>query len=145
MRLVEPTFALEVPPGWEIRRDEERLYLVAVEPAGVLCCTAEVVEDSAELPNLSRMLAGFLTRTGHAVATDELLRISNVPGAGGFCWQYFEEGTFHRFWIFGNHSAWLFWTFSSATADLEHFHPLLEGLLKSLSMHDLSEASGSSR
>lgn len=145
MRLVEPTFSLEVPDSWEIRRDEERLYLVALEPAGVLCSTAEVVEDSSELPNLSRMLAGFLTRTGRSVATDELLRISNVPGAAGFCWQYFEEGVFHRFWIFGNHSAWIFWTFSSATAALDHFHPLLEDLVKSLSMPDLNEASGSFR
>lgn len=134
MRLVEPTFSLDLPEGWEVRRDEERLYLVSERPAGVLCCTAEEVRDSAELPNLSRMLAGFLTRTGHAVATDELLRISNVPGAAGFCWQYFEDGTFHRLWVFGNHASWLFWSFSSASSDLDHFHPLLEGLLKSLSL-----------
>jgi hypothetical protein len=80
------------------------------------------------------MLAGFLTRTGHPVATDELLRISNVPGAGGFCWQYFEEGTFHRIWVFGNSLSWLMWTFTCAGADMDHFHPLLQGLVKSLSL-----------
>ncbi len=138
MRLSEPTFALEIPEGWSIKRDEERIYLVSESPVGVLCCTPETVTDGSELPNLSRMLAGFLTRTGHAVATDELLRISNVPGAAGFCWQYFEDGTFHRVWIFGNHTSWMFWSFTSAVADLDHFHPLLEGLLKSLSLveHD---------
>ncbi len=140
MKLSEPTFALEIPTDWSLRRDEGRIYLVSEKPAGVLCCTCETVTDSSELPNLSRMLAGFLTRTGHPVATDELLRISNVPGAAGFCWQYFEDGTFHRVWIFGNHSCWLFWTFTSASGDLDHFHPLLEALLKSLSLveHDSS-------
>lgn len=134
MRLEEPTFSLELAPGWKVRRDDECLYLISEEPAGVLCCTAERVVDRAELPNLSRMLAGFLTRTGHSVATDELLAISSVPGAVGFCWQYFEDGKFHRFWIFGNEATWLFWTFTSRTADLDHFHPLLEQLLKSLTL-----------
>lgn len=135
-RLEEETFSLTLPDGWMVRRDEERLFLVSKAPPGVLCCTAEFVDDPSELPNLSRMLAGFLTRTGHAVATDELLRISNVPGAAGFCWQYFEDGTFHRIWIFGNRLSWLLWTFSSFSADLDHFHPLLEGVLKSLVLVD---------
>lgn len=130
--LQEETFSLTLPDGWAVRRDEERVYLVSSQPPGVLCCTAQPVEQAEQLPNLSRMLAGFLTRTGHPVATDELLRISNVAGGTGFCWQYFEEGTFHRIWIFGNHFSWLLWTFTSATADLDHFHPLLEGMIKSL-------------
>lgn len=133
-RLVEETFALTVPEGWAVRRDDERVFLVSERPPGVLCCTPQVVDDPDRLPNLARMLAGFLTRTGHPVATDELLRISNVPGASGYCWQYFEGGSFHRIWIFGNHASWLLWTFSSATSDLDHFHPQLEGLLKSLSL-----------
>ncbi len=133
-RLEEETFRLTVPDDWVVRRDEERVYLISERPAGVLCCTPQVVSNPDELPNLSRMLAGFLTRTGHPVATDELLRISNVPGAAGFCWQYFEDGKFQRIWIFGNASCWVLWTFTSATSDLDHFHPLLEGMLKSLSL-----------
>jgi hypothetical protein len=130
----EETFSVTLPPGWAVRRDEERVYLVSAQPPGVLCCTSQRVEVADDLPNLSRMLAGFLTRTGHPVATDELMRISNVPGAAGFCWQYFEDGNFHRIWIFGNHACWLLWTFTSATSDLDHFHPLLERLLKTLAL-----------
>lgn len=133
-RLEESTFSVTVPDEWSVRRDEERVYLVSASPPGVLCCTPQRVDDPDRLPNLARMLAGFLTRTGHPVATDELLRISNVPGASGYCWQYFDSGSFHRIWIFGNKASWLLWTFSSSSADLDHFHPLLEGMLKSLSL-----------
>lgn len=128
----EETFSLELPDGWLVRRDDDRIYLISPEPPGVLCCTSEWVEDAEELPNLSRMLAGFLTRTGHPVATDELLRISNIGGGEGFCWQYFEGSTFHRLWIFGNQACWLLWTFSSQTSDLDHFHPVLERMQKTL-------------
>ncbi len=133
-RLEEATFSVAVPEGWRVHRDEDGLFLISDQPAGVLCCTSELVQDAEELPNLSRMLAGFLTRTGHPVATDELLRISNVPGAAGFCWQYFEDGKFHRIWIFGNQRCWLLWTFTSAGDDMDHFHPQLEGMLKTLAL-----------
>lgn len=133
-KLEQPTFSLEVPAGWEVRHEEEQVFLISRTPPGVLCCTAQTVENSEELPNLSRMLAGFLTRSGHPVATDELLRLSNIPNAVAFCWQYFEQGTFHRVWIFGNRRSWLLWTFSSAGTDMDHFHPLLEDLQKSLAL-----------
>lgn len=132
----EEIFSLRLPAGWAVRRDEERVYFISPAPPGVLCCTPERVEDPSQLPNLSRMLAGFLTRTGHPVATDELLRITGVPGAVGFCWQYFEDGTFHRVWVFGNQVSWMLWTFSCGSADFEHFHPILEGLQKSLALSE---------
>jgi hypothetical protein len=135
-QLREDTFAVTLPAGWEVRRDEECVYLVSPAPAGVLCSTAKRVESLEELPNLSRMLAGFLTRTGHPVATDELLRLSNISGGQGFCWQYFENGVFHRLWIFGNRASWLLWTFSCSASDVDHFHPLLEALLKTLSLDE---------
>lgn len=131
-RFCQETFSLELPEGWTVRQDEECTYLVSPDPPGVLCCTPQTVEKSEELPNLSRMLAGFLTRTGHPVATDDLLRLSNVPGAQGFCWQYFEDMAFHRLWIFGNTASWLLLTFSCATVDVDHFHPILEKLQKTL-------------
>lgn len=130
----EETFAVTLPEGWSVRHDEECVYFVCQTPPGVLCSTASRVENSDELPNLSRMLAGFLTRTGRPVATDELLRLSNVSGADGFCWQYFEDGVFHRIWVFGNRQSWLLWTFSCAREDVDRFHPLLEGLVRSLSL-----------
>ena len=68
-KLEQPTFSLEVPAGWEVRHEEEQVFLISRTPPGVLCCTAQTVENSEELPNLSRMLAGFLTRSGHPVAT----------------------------------------------------------------------------
>lgn len=128
------TFTLTVPLEWTIRRDEDRVYFVSAHPPGVLCCTPEKVSEAQELPNLARMLAGFLTRTGHPVATDELLRITNVVGASGYCWQYFENGMFHRLWVFGNEVSWLLLTFSSSSADYDAFHAVLETIVKSLSL-----------
>ncbi len=130
------TFRLQVPPEWTVRGDDDRVYFVSTEPPGVLCCTAQRVQDAEELPNLSRMLAGFLTRSGHPVATDDLLVISGNITARGFCWQYFEDGSFCRIWIFGNQTSWLLITFNSAVEHLDDFHPVLEQVLKTLVLVD---------
>ena len=111
--LEEKTFSLTLPDSFEVHRDGDRLQCVSREPAGVLFLTPEEVENPEELPNLSRMLAGFLTRSGHPVATDELLRVSSVPKAHGFSWQYVEESKYHRLWLFGNRSCWLLVTLSA--------------------------------
>lgn len=133
--LVADTFSLTLPQGWTKRDDEGRVYGLSTEPPGVLCCTASPVENSEELPNLSRMLAGFLTRSGHPVATDELLRVSKVAHAHGFCWQYSEEGNFTRLWMFGNRESWLLMTFTAPEQHVAHFHPLLDQIVESLTLH----------
>lgn len=132
--LKEELFSLSMPALWTLRRDEGCLYLVSTTPPGVLCSTSERVADTEELPNLSRMLAGFLTRTGHTVAPNELLILSNIPGAAGFCWQYVQDQVFYRYWIFGNAKCWVFWNFTSAAADMESFHPVLEQIVRSLKL-----------
>lgn len=130
----EPTFQMELPSDWVVRRDEERIYAVCPQPPGVLCCTPQEVEDSEEFPNLSRMLAGFLTRSGHPVATDELLRITGVAHAHGFCWQYVEDDTFHRIWIFGNARSWLLLTFTCPAPHQGDFSETLNELIRGLSL-----------
>lgn len=102
------------------------------EPAGVLLLTPERVENSDELPNLSRMLAGFLTRSGHPVATDELLPISSVPNAHGFSWQYLDDGTYHRLWLFGNEFSWLLVTFLCPQPNQQSFHDTLREIIASI-------------
>lgn len=130
--LEEPTFTLELPETFELHRDEEGLQCVCREPAAVLSLTPQVVEDSDSLPNLSRMLAGFLTRMGHPVATDELLRITSVPQALGFSWQYVEDEKYFRFWLFGNQFSWLLVTFTCQEHHQAKFHEVLTTCLKTL-------------
>lgn len=132
--LASETFQLSLPQGWTQRSDEECLYGVCTDPPGVLCCTPSLVEDSDQLPNLSRMLAGFLTRSGHPVATDELLRVSGVANAHGFCWQYVENERFHRIWVFGNQVSWLLLTFTSGAEAQSTFHPLLNEMIATLAL-----------
>lgn len=130
--LVEEAFRLVLPEGFSVLRDEERINCVSREPAGVLVITSEMVEDPDELPSLSRMLAGFLTQSGHPVATDELLQISSVPGAYGFGWQYSESETYHRFWLFGNKVCWVLLSFLCPLSNQVHFQEPLSALVGSL-------------
>ena len=130
--LRELTYSLVLPPGFQPNRDDEGLHCVCTAPPGILCFTAESVEDKDSLPNLSRMLAGYLTRMGHPVATDELLKVSSVPGAYGFCWQYVEKQKFQRFWIFGNEKSWLFITFVSSEEDKDKLHEPLQQMVKTI-------------
>ena len=130
--LDEPTFSLELPELFEIHREEDGLQCVCREPAAVLSLSPEVVEDSDSLPNLSRMLASFLTRMGHPVATDELLRVTSVPQAIGFSWQYMEDGKYLRFWLFGNQFSFLLVTFVCLEQNRGHFQETLSTCLKTL-------------
>jgi len=130
--LVEKTFLLEVPDSFQTIREGDSLQCVSREPAGVIVLTSEEVTDTDSLPSLSRMLAGFLTRSGHPVATDELLRVSSVPGCHGFSWQYCEGGNYHRFWLFGNESAWLLLTFVCPEAERASFQDVLSEVVNSI-------------
>ena len=131
-QLDEKTFSLDLPDSFEIHRDGPRLQCVSREPVGVLSLTPEEVEDADELPNLSRMLAGFLTRSGHPVTTDELLRVSSVPEAHGFSWQYVEDSKYHRLWLFGNKHCWLLVTFICPHEAVAEFHESLQDLVKTI-------------
>lgn len=131
-RLREPTFEVELPAGFSVVRDGERINCVSREPVGVVVLTTEIVEDPDELPSLSRMLAGFLTRSGHPVATDELLAISTVPDAYGFSWQYVEDTVYHRLWIFGNEYCWLLLSFLCPRENQVFFQDRLADLVSSL-------------
>ena len=111
------------------------MHCVSRQPPGVINLTSEAVTERESLPNLSRMLAGFLTRTGHPVATDELLRVSDVPGAPGFSWQYTEEGTYHRLWLFGNLASWLLIHFVCPKEHYSEFHQSLTDSIKTLRLH----------
>ncbi|HIB68990.1 MAG TPA: hypothetical protein EYO33_28860 [Phycisphaerales bacterium] len=134
--LDEKLFSIALPDSFEIHRDGERLQCVSREPVGVLSLTPEEVENADELPNLSRMLAGFLTRSGHPVATDELLRVSSVSGAHGFSWQYTEDSKYHRLWLFGNKFCWLLVTFICPQDGVNEFHERLQELVKTIRLKD---------
>lgn len=128
----EPGFAVDLPDGWRVEADLERYYAISTEPPGLLCITPELVKDMKSLPNLSRMLAGYLTRTGQPVASDELRQLNGIPGAQGFWWQYSDRQTVHRLWIVGNETRWILMTFTTAEENMGYFHPLLQECLNSL-------------
>ncbi|MCA9794765.1 MAG: hypothetical protein KC910_23315 [Candidatus Eremiobacteraeota bacterium] len=125
-------FELSLPSDWRWVADETGGSAVSAQPPGVLHLSAEAVEDPAELPNLSRMLAAFLTRTGRPVATDDLLRVPLV-GAEGFSWQYIEDQKrAWRVWIFGNRTVWVFASFNCALEDAPVHQGSVDGLVHSL-------------
>ncbi len=103
-------FSLAVPEGWQFFADDHGGSLITPCQTAVLHIHSEGVSDPAELPNLTRMLAGFLTLHHKPVATDELLSI-RVPGALCFAYQYAESERAVRLWILGNEKAWAFLNF----------------------------------
>ncbi|MBX3167834.1 MAG: hypothetical protein KF760_10500 [Candidatus Eremiobacteraeota bacterium] len=103
-------FSLAVPEGWQFFADDQGGSLITPCQTAVLHIHSEAVSDPAELPNLTRMLAGFLTLHHKPVATDELLPIK-VAGALCFAYQYAELERVVRVWILGNEKAWAFLNF----------------------------------
>ncbi len=112
-------FQIEFPEDWTFYADEHGGGLVSPCRKAVLHFYAEAVHDAAELPNLSRMLAGFLTQHHRPVATDDLRQIK-LPGALAFSWQFLDslQNRAVRVWIIGNEKAWAFANFHSPL-DLE--------------------------
>lgn len=133
-KIQEPNFSLELPASFLLRRDGEHLNCVCSEPPGVLTIIDEVVENPDDLPNLSRMLAGFLTRNGHPVATDELLPVRCAEDAQGFSWQYVEDDKYFRFWLFGTLQCWVLLTFVCPQSSRAELHSILESSLKTLQL-----------
>ena len=103
-------FSVSIPDGWEFYPDDLGGSLITPCRTAVLHIHSEGVTDVAELPNLTRMLAGFLTLHHKPVATDELLPIK-LPGALCFAYQYAELERVVRVWIIGNEKAWAFLNF----------------------------------
>lgn len=103
-------FSVAIPEGWEFFADEHGGSLITPCQTAVLHIHSEGVTDAAELPNLTRMLAGFLTLHHKPVATDELLSIK-LPGALCFAYQYADLERAVRVWIIGNEKAWAFLNF----------------------------------
>ena len=101
----------------------------------VLHIRAERVRDAAELPNLSRMLAGFLTEHVTPVATDEL-RAFQVEEVLGFAWQYREEWEDEgeravRVWVLGNELAWCFVSFQGPIDSVQRDLQLVDNAIVS--------------
>ena len=138
MTFEKPWFTVKLPSDWQLKEEAEGqlAHGISSSPPGVLTLKWEQVTDTEELPNLSRMLAGFLTRSGHPVATDELLPLSNVSGAQGFSWQYQEEATYHRFWLLGHRQCWLLLTFVCPQEYHSAFEASLGALLADLVFHE---------
>lgn len=103
-------FSVAVPEGWQFFPDDQGGSLITPCQEAVLHIHAEAVEDVSELPNLTRMLAGFLTQHHKPVATDELLAVK-LSGALCFAYQYAELERAVRLWIVGNEKAWAFLNF----------------------------------
>lgn len=106
----ELLFDLKIPSGWDFYPDAQGGSLIAPCRTAILHIHAEAVRDPRELPNLTRMLAGFLTLHHKPVATDELLPIK-LPGALCFAYQYADGPRAVRVWIIGNEKAWAFINF----------------------------------
>ena len=136
MTVERPSFSLVLPDSFEVAEGDGHVHCICRTPPGVLHLTPQIVEDKEDLPNLSRMLAGFLTRSGHPVATDELLRITSVPNAHGFSWQYTEEENYHRLWLFGDEHSWLLAHFVCPREHYSEFHEQLTEVVKTLRLRE---------
>lgn len=122
-------FSLAVPEGWQFFADDQGGSLIAPCQTAVLHVHAEAVSDPAELPNLTRMLAGFLTLHHKPVATDDLLPI-RVPGALCFAYQYAETERVVRVWIVGNEKAWAFLNFQVPYEREAGYRSTVDGLIR---------------
>ena len=112
----EGLFSIEVPEGWQFFPDEHGGGLIPPDKSAVVHLYGEAVEDPADLPNLSRMLAGFITLRGKAVAPDDLFRLQ-IKEYPAFAWRSQEKGKKAvRMWVVGNEFAWVFINFQ---ADLD--------------------------
>ena len=121
LTLASALIQFELPPEWQWYPDESGGGAVPPDRQSVLHVRAESVDDPAELPNLSRMMASFLTYHLRPVATDELMPFS-VGGGLGYTWQYMEEWEEEpriqaiRVWVMGNERAWAFANFQGPAA-----------------------------
>lgn len=140
MRVEEPLFQLDLPEGFTWRREAGGGAALSLQPPGVLHFTVEPVENPEELPNLSRMLANFVTLHVKPVATDQLMRFQ-LPNSLGFAWQYREDleggdSRLWRVWVVGNHHAYAFISFNCALEHQEQFQPLVDEAIRSIKLSE---------
>lgn len=133
-----PLFALDLPPDWQWFPDEHGGSAVPPGPPAALHLSAERVVEAEELPNLSRMLAGFVTRHVGPVTTQDLIP-ANFPQATGFAWQFIEETAerpphLWKVWIAGNEHAWCFVSFNCSLKDHETHREKIENVVSTLTL-----------
>ncbi len=138
MRIEENLFELRLPEGFTWRSEAGGGAALCHQPPGVLHFSAEPVEDPDELPNLSRMLANFVTLHVKPVATDELLRLQ-LDNSLAFGWQYKEdleggESRLWRVWVAGNQHAYVFISFNCSLKNQSHFQPLVDNIVSSIKL-----------
>ncbi|MFN8610080.1 MAG: hypothetical protein U0931_21235 [Vulcanimicrobiota bacterium] len=122
-------FSMPIPEGWRFFPDEHGGSLITPCQTAVLHVHAEKVNDPAELPNLTRMLAGFLTLHHKPVATDELLQV-RLPGALCFAYQYADGDRAVRVWIIGDEKAWAFLNFQVPLQSHATYTAVVDDLVK---------------
>lgn len=120
-----------VPDGWQFFPDEHGGGLVSPCRQAVLHVHCEEVTDPTELPNLSRMLAGFVTGHHRPIITQDLLPFS-LPGALGFAYQYAQDERAIRVWIVGNPHAWAFINFQAPLQAEERFRATVDEFVQSV-------------
>jgi hypothetical protein len=138
MLVTHPLFQLELPDGWHWQGEDDGGGAIAPDARGVLYITAQRVADKAQLPSLTRMLAGWLTQHVRPVATDELVSAS-FPGARGYAWQYTEEYVdkpkhAFRVWVAGNEAAWAFLNFNVPVAKEPEGRPDVDRIIASFTL-----------
>lgn len=127
-------FSIQLPPGWQFFPDLHGGGVIPPGSQGVLHFHSERVADSAELPNLSRMLAGFVTLHHQPVATDQLRRLS-INGSDAFAWQYVDKSEQAvRLWVVGNDAAWVFINFQASPLVAASLESEIDGIVGSLTM-----------
>lgn len=125
-----PLCQFVVPEGWDFYADEQGGGLVSPDRQAVLHVHCEEVTDPTELPNLSRMLAGFVTGHHRPIITQDLMPFQ-LPGALGFAYQYEHDQRAVRVWIVGNPAAWAFLNFHSPLDKEEQYREAVDGFVRS--------------
>jgi hypothetical protein len=140
LEIVHPTglFALDLPPGWGWHNEPDGGAAVPPGAPGALVISAQAVEDPTRLPNVSRMLAGFLTLRGRPVAADALTSIQ-ADGSQGVSYRYTEGEHFWQLWVVGNQATWALLSYNCPAEFQDSHRPALETIVASLRLSVLED------
>jgi hypothetical protein len=131
----EGLFRVTLPPDWAWVPDEGGGAAVPPGDPGVLYFFAQAVTDRRALPNLQRMLAGFLSQRGRPVLTEQLLTV-RLGRHRGYAWRFLEErpqGEHAWFlWITGNLKAWLLVSYNCPAGYASSHQAEIDEILASL-------------
>lgn len=131
-------FALDLPPGWGWHDEPDGGAAVPSGAPGALVISAQAVEDPTRLPNLSRMLAGFLTLRGRPVAADALASVE-ADGSQGVSYSYAEGGHFWQLWVVGNQATWALLSYNCPIEFQDAHRQALDTILSSLRLSVLDD------